>query len=175
MSEASRKIIEILDQAVELEKQGLKAYLEYARMTDDRTGKDMFILLARDEFDHMSLIEKIQEEYAGTGNFPRKKAPKSAFANILPKLKDIKSFSQGQEGVNQSHALEMALKFEDRARDMYQQLADMCKSDEAKGLFLTLVEIEQGHYDLLNAQKESISGTGLWAEIPDMGMEYLES
>ena len=171
-----QEILKVLLQAIEFEKDGLKTYLEYARMTEDPTGKDMFILLARDEFDHMTILERLMEEIREKGEWPEIEMEReSPFKKILPRLADAESISRGKEGINQVHALDMALTFEGRARDLYQELADKTENEFARSIFLNLVEIEQAHYDILEEQKNSIQDTGLWIEITGLGMESLMS
>jgi hypothetical protein len=40
-------------------------------------------------------------------------------------------------------------------------------------MFMTLAEMEKAHYDILDAQRNSISGTGLWIDAAGLGMDSL--
>lgn len=174
MDSDRQEILKALLQAIDFEKDGLKTYLDYARMTEDATGKDMFILLARDEYDHMTILENMMSEVREKGEWPQLEMDReSPFKKILPRIKDAGTLSRGSEGINQMHAIDIALEFEGRARDLYKELAEKCGNKYAESIFLNLVEIEQAHYDILEAQKGSISDSGLWLEIAGMGMESL--
>ncbi|MCE1245016.1 MAG: ferritin family protein [Firmicutes bacterium] len=173
MKSSDSEITEILAKALQLEKNGLKTYLEYAGYTEDKSGKDMFIILARDEFEHMTIIEKVIEEYSGKSTLVGLNIGKGFSSAILPDLKDIDNYRKGGDGTNQFHALEMALKFESRSRELYLDLAEKAQSVEAESMFLTLAEMEKAHYEILEAQKNSIAGTGLWIELAGAGMENL--
>ena len=173
MKSAENEISNILAKALKLEKDGLKTYLDFAGMTEDKSGKDMFILLAKDEFEHMTIIERTIDEYSSNGCIAGFSPGKGFSAGILPGLKDIDNYRKGGDGTNQLHALEMALKFESRSRELYMELAEKSESDVAKSMFMTLAEMEKAHYDILDAQKNSITGTGLWIEISGLGMENL--
>jgi len=170
---SEKEIVEALTMALDLEKNGLKTYLDYARLTRDVGGKDLFILLARDEYDHMSVIEDLLTAYVEKGEWPRIQIEESIIEKIMPKMEDIDNFTHSGEGMNRMHAIEMALKFETRSRDIYQNLANKTKDDIVCDLFLGLVAIEEAHYNILNLQKNSITKTGMWLEIADIGMEHL--
>lgn len=173
MQHNKEMIIETLNQAIQLEKDGLENYLEFALTTEDPTGKNMFINLARDEFFHMNIIEEIIIHYENEGSWKIIPMKHSLFQEIKPTLEDIDYFSRGKEELNQIHALEMAMKFESRSRDKYDYLASLASPQEAKNIFEKLAQMEQNHYNILEIQKASITETGLWLEIAPQGMESL--
>jgi len=52
---------EALRTAIEMEKDSLYKYLEFAKGTKDVSGKNMFIRLSMDEFSHMELLYRALE------------------------------------------------------------------------------------------------------------------
>ena len=47
----------VLKDAIKIEDDGLSSYLEFARKTENKTGKDLFIRLAMDEHQHRLILE----------------------------------------------------------------------------------------------------------------------
>lgn len=166
---------EALAQAAALEKEGLGTYLKFALATADITGKNMFIQLARDEYFHMQILEKARKEIAGGNPCPSFDRTPSAFAGLLPKLKDIKNFTRSADGINQIHALEMAEKFEEKSRDYYTEMAEKTDNPDVESIFRYMAEMEDTHYHILSAQKAALTDGGTWIELEQPGMEYLSS
>lgn len=54
-------ILKIVESGIELEKKGLITYLNLAHKTKNLTGKNMFIILAKDEYEHMRELEQIKK------------------------------------------------------------------------------------------------------------------
>lgn len=174
MSQYSKEAVEALENAILLEKEGLRAYLEYAKDTEEVSGKNMFILLALDEYDHMMILEKVLLGYLKDKPMPKINRANSSIYKVIPKIKDIANYPGSQSTVNQVHALEMALKFESKVQVLYEDLAKTTKNEDATAVFLTLAEMEKDHYDLLDAQRNSIAHTGQWIDAFELGMEYME-
>ncbi|MFP4496696.1 MAG: ferritin family protein [Vulcanimicrobiota bacterium] len=175
MPQPKDQITGALNSAIRLEKEGIKTYLDYARATEDITGKNMFILLARDEVDHMLILEEQLQNFTSCARWKEMSVKPSTIKKILPKLKDVDNLPRGISGINQVEALEMALESEERARRLYSSLADQIEDKTAKALFLYLADMERAHWDILNAQKNSIQETELWVEIADLNMDQLMS
>jgi rubrerythrin len=173
MPKDAKKIIQALAKAIEWEREGLRTYLGYALATQDITGKNMFIILAGDEMQHAGILEEQMEKFARDGKWKRMTLEPSIFEKLKPSLEDIDNFDRGMDGVNQLYALEMAAGFESRSRDLYEMMAGDADDEEGRAIFEYLSRMEQAHYDIIEAQKNSISQTGLWIEIAGLGMETL--
>src|SRR5512137_2901708 len=97
--------------ALEAEKQSLRTYLKLAWDTPDSSGKQMFIRLATDEFEHMRLLETWQADTR-----PPAAIEPSLVERLIPKLSDKSLQIRGTEGQHQLSALSAALDLERSAQ-----------------------------------------------------------
>jgi rubrerythrin len=151
--------------ALEAEKQSLRGYLRLAWETRDSSGKQMFIRLATDEFEHMHLLESQQ-----AGRAVRLPAP-SLLEQLVPKLSDKSLRIRGTAGQTELSALITALELEQSARDFYRARAEDAGSESARTMFGRLAEMEEAHQALLQAELDSIHGDGFWFGLPEFTLE----
>ena len=150
---------------LEAEKQSLRAYLRLAWETRDASGKQMFIRLATDEFEHMRLIENW---LAGR---PPAVIETSVIERLMPRLSDKSLQMRGTSGQHQLNALNTALELEQSARDFYEEQARQTASGPARDTFKRLAEMESAHYALLQAEIDNIQQTGFWFDLPEFTLE----
>jgi rubrerythrin len=170
-SETSCEGLDALKAALEAEKDGVKTYLELARKTGDPTGKNMFIALAQDEEDHARVlaeqIRRLEEnlewcEYRDHG---------SEIEKLRPNLEPVEARKKSTEGMNELDALRVALAQEKEAIDLYKRQAEELEDKRAREMYARLAEMEESHYDLIQAQVDHIEGTGYWFGIPEFSLE----
>ena len=86
------KAVEALQQAIRLETEGQRFYLEAAEKTQDARGKDMFRSLARDEATHLQLVQDQSQSLKKTGQWaahpPLKVKPIDLDKPLFPKGKE---------------------------------------------------------------------------------------
>lgn len=171
MKNPDMKTIEGLRTAIQLEKEGLRAYLRFARQTKDETGKNMFIILASDEVDHMSILEKQLESHLEGGPWVKVETKDSDIQKILPRIREKAPKTEGKSGLHQVDALRMALDFEKRSMDFYTGQAGLTQDPVAKELFQKLARMEEAHYEIIQAELDSIGRTGFWFNVPEFSLE----
>ncbi len=155
-------VIELLKKAIQLEKNGLKNYLKYARQTADIYGKNMFILLANDEFDHMTLLENVVADLDQHAPLKEVRIDLSAIEKVVPKLREKDVLTKGTEGQDQLSALRTAVNLERDSIELYEKIRDQAEDPEVKRIAQRLVEMEESHYELIQAEIDAILGTGFW-------------
>ncbi|HLD35640.1 MAG TPA: ferritin family protein [Planctomycetota bacterium] len=160
-------VIKWLGLAIAAEKATLNNYLKYARQTKDKTGQDMFTKLAGDEFQHMTILEKQMELLRDGQAWQSVKIPPSPIEQISPW--DDKTTSAAQ--ANESEVLELALKAEKQAGDFYLAQSKKLSSAPACALLRRLAEMENAHYQILQAELDSINKTGFWMGFQEISME----
>lgn len=62
-------------------------------------------------------------------------------------------------------ALDMAIEAEENANDFYREQAGLAEDGELKKMFLALAEMELGHYNLLQAEKNFLIGGFYWYDM----------
>ncbi len=160
-----------LKKAIMVEKEAMKKYLEYAKATKILSGKNMFITLALDEWDHMSLLEKQLESISGSNKWHSAEIPKSEIELLVPKLKETRTKSDRESGIGDIEALTTALTEERVANEYYMKQAGLMSDAAAKQMYLRLAEMEDAHYRIIEAEIDSIHGNGFWLGIPEFTMD----
>jgi rubrerythrin len=152
--------------ATEAEKQSLRVYLRLAWDTRDASGKQMFIRLATDEFEHMRLLETWQADMPPPGAIEP-----SVIEHLIPKLSDKSLQIRGTDGQHQLSALNAALDLEKSARAFCEEQGRLTQDETVRRLFSRLAEMEASHYALIQAEIDSIQQTGFWFGLPEFTLE----
>jgi len=152
--------------AAEAEKQSLRTYLKLAWDTRDSSGKQMFIRLATDEFEHMRLLETWQ-----VGMRPPDAVEPSFVERLVPKLSDKSLQIHGTEGQHQLSALSAALDLEQSAQKFYEEQGRKAPAGPVRTTFLRLAEMEAAHYALIQAEIDNIQQTGFWFDLLEFTLE----
>lgn len=132
----------------------------------------MFIQLAKDEYDHMDILENSKKEYTEGAPFEMPELPTERIKEleeILAKPERKEHALKDKGDLSDLDALKMALDFEKRASEYYSELAEKAPDDRTKELARSLSEWEASHYDLIQAEIDSISNTGFF-----FGTKYFE-
>lgn len=163
--------IKALELAINTEKTGLKTYLDFGYKTKDESGKNMFMRLASDEFEHMTILEKQRESIQEKECWIAVKLAKSDIEKLVPEIKAKSSKIKGSEGLDQMSALRTALDMEDRAVKFYREQAQLSTDPKAKEMYERLVKMEQAHYELIQAEIDYIEKTGFWFNLREFSLE----
>ena len=160
------KDLAALATATEAEKQSLRTYLKLAWDTHDSSGKQMFIRLAIDEFEHMRLLETWQADKR-----PQGAIEPSVIEHLVPKLSDKSLQIRGTEGQHQLSALNAAIDLERSAQTFYEEQARKAPPGPARTAFIRLAEMEAAHYALIQAEIDNIRQDGFWFGLPEFTLE----
>jgi len=163
--------IKALEIAINAEKTGLKTYLDFGYKTKDESGKNMFMRLASDEFEHMTILEKQRESIQEKECWITVKLAKSDIEKLVPEIKAKSAKIKGTEGLDQMSALRTALDLEDRAIKFYREQAQASSDPKAKDMYEQLVKMEQAHYELIQAEIDYIEKTGFWFNLREFSLE----
>ena len=154
-----------------MEDNGLYTYLKFARRTKDETGKNMFIRLAMDEFEHRQILEKQLNKILEGGKWEKVEVPISEIEQLRPAIREKQKRTRGESGMAEIDALNTALDMEKKTADIFREKAELIDEPEAKSLFIRLAEWEDAHFDLIQAELDSIQRTGFWFGIPEFRMD----
>lgn len=161
-----------LSKAVASEKLGIESYLKFARQTSNSSGKDMFIRLAQDEFEHMNALEKELDRVQEGKACVRIKINQSDIEEIVPQLTDPEAkIKAGQGTADDLSALNIALDLERRAIAFYKKEAGLDKDAAVKALYARLAVMEEAHYGLIQAELDHIKDIGFWFGVQEFTLE----
>ena len=165
--------VEALQVALDTEKKGYRFYKIAAKSSKDPKGKEVFEHLAKDEVEHMGVIatmyesltrdepwmtyEEAVEKY---GETPKEKI-------IFPDVPE-----EAQENFNDITALEEALEFEKKAVSFYKKQAEESDTEKARIFYQSLIEIEEGHVQIIQAELDSLMGAGIWLGFQEISLEH---
>lgn len=161
-----------LSKASASEKLGLESYLKFARQTSNASGKDMFIRLAQDEFEHMNALERELDRVQEGKACVRIRIKPSDIEEIVPQLSDPEAKIKAGQGTSDDlSALNIALDLERRAIAFYRKEAGLTKDAAVKALYLRLAEMEEAHYNLIQAELDHIKDMGFWFGVQEFSLE----
>jgi rubrerythrin len=155
LTDRNEELKEAIVLAIYAEIGAMNFYSELAGRIDNPEGKEKFEQLSRDEAGHRDTLKswfsrKFSVEF-------EERADKIAGSEIgkLP----IGEHAGAME------ALSMAIDAEEKAREFYLGEAEKAVDGELKDMFNKLAKQEQGHYDLLTAEKNALAGGFYWFDM----------
>jgi rubrerythrin len=165
MKEDTEAALAVLREAVRNELDGKAMYLQAAEGTQDGLGKSMFQSFAKEEEEHVHIL---QAQYAGvnaSGEWMDLEA-----AGEEPRDPKLVLFPQDEQrvkelvpaGTSDLEALKIAMDFEKRAVAMYEQAAADTDDRSAQAFFRGLAEWEGTHYQILDNSYDYLANKGEW-------------
>ncbi len=151
--------------AIKMELDGEVYYSEQAEKAEHPGLKAVFTLLAQEEREHASLLEKYaaQREY----ELQESQVPKH-FKGIFQDEKDLKvEFKANPEELD---AYKLALEKEKESIELYEKMGLEATSEEEKRLFAFLVEQETIHYNTFQNLIEHVIKAEQWVESAEFGL-----
>ncbi len=130
------KLKEIIAFAVENEVDAYEFYKDAAERLDDERLKETFEDLAKDELEHKKFLEDFLENEAEDMNIDIEADYKVSETVEKPPLSMDMSFAD---------AIQLAMKNEEEAMNMYQQLADAMTDQKERNIFIGLRDMEKMH------------------------------
>jgi len=166
MAELPKKIEDIVQFALQLEQDGLKMYREFAERSTDRFGKKTFEGLVEDEQSHMDLLRKIYEkcgiqEVEKLISGMKDESIRQRFKTIFMEAGE-EAHKRTQANPSDTEAMRIALDFEKRGYDLYNDAYQKAESGVEKTAFKHLSLMEKHHYELLQETLEYLDDTGNW-------------
>ncbi len=170
MEEISKPVENAIKEAIRLEINGRNFFNHAAEITHNELGKKMFEKLAAEEMRHIEvfseLFTKILKE-ADWKKYVRDEELKGESA-LIEKLKER---MRGAEGKSETQALSIGMELEENAIRFFQKAADEVEDPVAKEIFRNISEEEKFHYDLLQAQHDSLTNSGFWLDSAEFQMD----
>ena len=170
MSKISKDIEDAIRDAIILEKNGRKFFVHAAEVTQHPKGKKMFLHLAEEEVKHLETFSKMFNEILGGTDWKKDIIPDdvSGEAPLVEKLKERLNHEDRKGDVE---ALRIGMELESNAIKFFQEAAAATDDPVAKKIFLEISEEEKFHYDLLQAQYDSVTGSGFWLGSAEFQMD----
>lgn len=144
---------DILDDAIQNEKEAYAFYLAVAEKTRNSFLKELFLSFSEAERKHQQILENLKDHPSETLHFA--KVPDYHVAETL----EIPELSLDMKPVD---AIALAMKKEQMAMEHYAQLADVCTDSDQRTVFLELATMEREHKHQMEAAFVDIGYPEVW-------------
>lgn len=162
-------VMEAIKIALEAEKEGLIMFLKFAKDTESITGKNMFITLAQDEMAHIRDLESMATELTETGAIEGNFFEGKPISTI--NKEELKKKITESSNAEDLDAIDLAIEQEKQAITHYTKCADDAQTDIERKIYLQLMEEEKVHQLILEAEKDSMKGSGFWVDFREFTPE----
>ncbi|MGD8353206.1 MAG: ferritin family protein [Pseudomonadota bacterium] len=173
MADKRKAHVEALQLALDTEKKGYRFYKIAANSSKDPKGKEVFEHLAKDEVEHMAVIATVFESITNNEPWMTYEEAMEKYGETPPEkiiFPDVPE--EPQEDFSDVKALEEALDFEKKAVVFYTAQAESSEEDQAKAFYHSLIEIEEGHVQIIQAELDSLMGAGIWLGFQEISLEH---
>lgn len=142
--------IKIVKEAMALEKHGYNFYKMAAEKANSASIKDLFEQFAKEEIEHLNILEKQYNTLLDTGKWIS--LDKSDAFQAKDIIKDLK-----KKKVNfDITAVYVAMNLEEKAENYYRNKIDRVEDEEGKKILKWLADWEKGHLDHFHKLNESM-------------------
>lgn len=169
-SPTDQAALKILEQAAENEIDTRRFYLDSMGRTQDPRGQEMYRFLADQEALHLRIVQaQIDALSEGKGWVASPEVQPGPFEDLLtlfrvPREKLREQIRSDDKALD---ALVIALEMEDNSFKVYRQAAMETDDPVGKQVLEYLAQAEQGHFDLVMLNYESLLHQQHWRGLPD--------
>lgn len=166
------EIMQALKIAIESEKMSFKKYLDFSLKNDDIRGKNIFIMLAQDEFNHYEYLGKMYRDKLVSNNYELESDfPSSVIEKLTPNLKKYEYDQNQNIFLKEEEVINVALKLENEAKLFYLDQFNKTSNPQVKSIWKRLADIEESHYQLLMSQTFYLRELTYWQNIKEISLE----
>jgi bacterioferritin (cytochrome b1) len=165
MTKDTTAALSVLREAVRNELDGQAMYLQAAAGTQDELGKSMFRSFAKEEEQHVHILQAQYATVNESGAWMDLEAAQKERRDpklVLFPLDEQEVKELVPAGTSDLEALKIAMGFEKRAVAMYEQAADDTDDAAAQAFFRELAEWEGTHYRILDNSYDYLANEGEW-------------
>lgn len=170
MEEISKQVENAIKQAIQMEIDGRAFYNHAAESTHNDLGKKMFQKLAQDEVKHIEIFSDLISSVLEGEDWKRYIQDEELHGKS-PVIEELASRMKHAEGKSEIEALSIAMELEEKGIEFYQKSAEEVDDPQAREIFKKICDEEKFHYDLLQAQRDSLTNSGFWLDSAEFRMD----
>jgi len=150
----------LLKSAIRGEVDGYTFYNHLAEKSSNEDAKRRLINLRDDERRHGAILTELYEKYVGgeIGKLPEKGVGPLAEIFDTGKISELKT---------EMEFINLAIEAELATTKFYKESAEAVEEEDIKEVMLKLSDEENGHYEILMAEKEALAGNYFWFSAGD--------
>lgn len=172
MGGISRTVDEAIKKAIKLEIDGKAFFNHAADVTRQDKGKKMFQWLANEEVKHLETFGKLFTQILKTDDWKQyvneAQLQHSGQSPLIAKLKESMKREQGKGEID---AIRIGMELEQNAISFFQEAAAQSDDVNATKIFREIAEEEKFHFDMLQAQYDSVTNSGFWLGSAEFRMD----
>lgn len=158
--------LKALQQAIQIEQEGLEFYNRAAERTADPHGREVFRSLVQDEELHLYIVRRQYQSLSESGEW----TPSDELQEVEADLDQPLLFPAGEEGLKEAirpdasdrEALLFALEIEHRNYELYRKAALDTEAPLGREMYQHLAAAEQNHFNLVMLNYEHLTTVGRW-------------
>lgn len=174
MTHIDDKIIELARTALSFEYGEEHFYRHAAGLTQNPSGKAMFLRLADERPERMEDMHKLFSALIGQEVWQRLAAEEAADAHPSKVIAEMEA-AVAQRGMivvaDDTQALRMAMELERRIIHLLQNMSEHINDPAVVKLAEKMILEENYQYDALQAQLDSVLNVGIWLDKPEFRMD----
>ena len=172
MSAIDPSTIKLVKEAMRLEVVGRGFFLYAAEVTENELGKKMFRRLADDEVEHMRVFGEMFTSMTGGDEWKKfVKSEDSESAGIIDGLKERMSGAAKEKRAGDLEAIRIGMELERKAIAFFEKFRNETTVAETKEIAEKIRDQEEGHYELLQAQYDSVHKSGFWLDSAEFRLD----
>jgi rubrerythrin len=170
MTSLTNQVTEFIKEAIKLEIRGREFFNHAAELTHNAHGKKMFTRLAEEEVKHLEAFSRLfsaviqSDEWKTFVKDEVQKGKSEVVEGLVARMKRAESQSEVE-------ALRIGMELELKAIDFFKGFAGKGADPTAKEIFVKIADEERFHYDLLQAQVDSVTRSGFWLDSSEFQMD----
>jgi len=163
--------------AIEYEAGVHRTYQEAMQRATDAKGRRFFEVLRDEEMSHLKYLRERLEEWTRDGKIQVAELDTAVPSHEvidhgLQELREKLTPGAAGKGLHMTELdlLRKALAVENDTSNFYKEMVRTLDGD-GRRLFERFVEIEEGHQAIVQAEIDSVSGTGVWFDTKEFNLE----
>lgn len=158
-------VVEVLKKGMSTELWGMRFYEQAVARTEDETGQAVFETLVKEEHSHLDIIcGQYAAVTSGQGCVSLERAKELASSvdptDIFPEATAADELIPAS--ATDEQALQLAMDFERRGYNLYEEAAAEAESGEVKEMWEFLAKAEDKHFAFLQETLEYLTTNGVW-------------
>lgn len=150
------KTLDILKQAILLEKRGKAFYHNAATHAKDPDVKKIFEIMAAEEDEHVRFLAQQFKSYQDSGHFDPSVMESHAGETVADQVMSEQLTDRISAASFEAAAIASAIDMENRAIAAYTERAEHAEDQEEKNFYQWLADWEKGHHKLLYKLDEEL-------------------
>lgn len=170
MKQISEQVENAIKEAIKLEINGRKFFNHAADVTTHEKGKKMFYFLASEEVKHLETFGRMFTEILSGADW-KQYVREEVGDEEAPLITKLRENMKREDAKGEVEALRVGMELEQDAVRFFTQASAEADDPVAKKIFREISEEEKFHYDLLQAQYDSVTKSGFWLGSAEFRMD----